>query len=420
MRAMTNLIDLASSDELHIVYITALEMPSLSNLHASQVLAPACQLARQGYRVTWVAVIPHVMRMKDIICSTHRLRQVSEACSEHGIDFFPFYVPLISNVSLASFCFRKTILRRVAKKIFSTLRWSKFNLLQARSYYAAEISLHLREMMPLNGACKVSFDMRSIFPEEIPLISPSCMGVMTFGFMKQWEFELLQNSDIAILPLHYARNRIYNETGIRVRYLPVQGFDREPGWKVDFEKRWKDSRLGYSGSIGAWHSPEILLHIFQALPWANPRLAMKPHPLFLQYDCRVYKNNDMPLYYDELLGLVIPGRHDPESYFMNFKIRCNFFSTKAAEALSRGVPLVVSSKLFELAKFVRKKRCGFIYDPDSKQFVFPGMNSIAKRDVWEEMTSNAVAVGEKFTRAYVVNQYLACWKSLFEKDAARS
>ncbi len=152
----------------------------------------------------------------------------------------------------------------------------------------------------------------------------------------------------------------------------------------------------------------------------TPRLAAKPHLMFSQYECRLYANNEMPAFYDGLLGLAIPGSNNVDDYFMTFKTRCNFFSTKAAEALSRGVPLVVSAKLFELAKFVRKNRCGFIYDPDSKQFVFPGMNSIVEKEAWEEMTRNAATIGEKFTRTYVVNEYLACWKSLFEKDALRT
>lgn len=407
------------SKSMHIVYITALEMPSLSNLHASQVLAPACQLVMHGFRVTWIAVIPYAMRIKDIVCSTRRLHQVSAACAEQGIKFLPFYVPLISNASLSSFYFRKSILRRVARRIFATVSWSEQTILHGRSYYSTEIACCICDMQR-NESCKVSFDMRSVFPEEMPITSSSILGKMTFGFMKQWEFELLRNSDIVFLPLHYARNRIYSETGTHVRYLPVQGFDREPGWQVDFDKRWEQARLGYAGSIGAWHSPEILLHIVQALPWMTPRLAMKPHPLFTQYDCRVYSNNDMPIYYDDLLGLAIPGMYDADDYYMTFKVRCNFFSTKAAEALSRGVPLIVSSRLFELATFVRENRCGFVYDPGTQEFVFPDKDAIAEKSVWAEITANAVAVGEKFTRVRIVNEYLACWRALFEKDANRS
>lgn len=416
---MSSLSELDPGVTVHVAHITALEMPSLANLHASQVLAPASQLAMLGCRVTWIAVIPYAMRIKDVVCSTRRLRQVSAACAEQGIEFLPFYVPLISNASLSSFYFRKPILHHIARRIFRSVSWPERTILHARSYYATEIACRIRDMQR-SESCKVSFDMRSIFPEEMPITSSTILGKMTFGFMKQWEFELIRNSDIAFLPLHYARNRIYSETGTHVWYIPVQGFDREPGWKADFDKRWEMARLGYAGSIGAWHSPEILQHIFQALPWMKPRLAMKAHPLFAHYDCRVYANTDMPTYYDDLLGLAIPGRQDEGDYFMSFQMRCNLFSTKAAEALSRGVPLVVSSGLFELAKFVRENRCGFVYDPGAHEFVFPGKDAIAEKAVWAEMTANAVAVGEKFTRVRIVNEYLACWRALFKKDASRS
>lgn len=408
----------AQSKSIHVALITALEMPSLSNLHASQVLAPASKFAMHGCRVTWIAVIPYAMRIKDVICSTRRLRQVSAECEEQGVDFLPFFVPLISNSTFTSFYFRKLVLNHVARRIYHVVSWSERNILHGRSYYATEIACYIRSMLR-NESCKVSFDMRSIFPEEMPIISSSILGKITFGFMKQWEFELLRDSDVAFLPLHYARDRIYNETGIHVRYIPVQGFDRDSCWMIDFEKRWEQGRLGYAGAIGAWHSPEILLQIFQALSWMTPCLAMKAHALFTQYHCRIFANNDMPGYYDSLLGLVIPGRQDGDDYFMSFQMRCNLFSTKAAEALSRGVPLVVSSKLFELAKFVRKNRCGFVYDPDAQEFVFPDKKSIKEKAVWAEMTENAVSVGEKFTRTRVVNEYLSCWKALFEKDASQ-
>lgn len=403
----------------HIIFITALEMPSISNLHASQVLAPASQISEKGYMVSWIAYIPLAMYIKDKILFTKRIQSIQKECAKNNIKFYYFITISPSNASILSFILKKTLFLFKKNKAIQIIGTEK-TLLHARSYYATDIAIRIKQCLPKKNSCKVSFDMRSIFPEEMPITSSTILGRMTLGFMKQWEFELLRDSDVAFLPLHYARSRIYSETGTKVRYTPVQGFDRESGWKADFEKRWEQARLGYAGSIGAWHSPEILLNIFQALPWMKPRLAMKPHPLFAHYDCRVYANNDMSTYYDDLLGLAIPGMHDADDYFMTFKIRCNFFSTKAAEALSRGVPLIVSSGLFELAKFVRNNRCGFIYDPDSRQFVFPGPDSIAEKGVWAEMTRNAVTVGEKFTRANVVSAYLDCWASLFQKEENRS
>lgn len=413
---MSKIYNTTYKNRFQIVYLTALEMPSISNLHASQVFAPACAFSSFGFRVAWVAVIPVAMRIKDCILRTQRLKQVSDACSHEGIDFLPVYTPLISISHFSSFCFRKLFFSILVRKIFKILKLSNYNVIHARSYYATELACLIRSMASSHN-CKVSFDMRSVFPEEMPIISSGTIGKIAFAFMKQWEFDLLRNSDVAFLPLNYARNRIYTETGTRVQYIPVQGFDREPGWSADFHNRWTHAYLGYSGALGSWHSPEILLQIFQSLSWMTPRLATKPHSMFSQYECCVYANNDMPAFYDGLLGLVIPGRQDGDDYFMSFQMRCNLFSTKAAEALSRGVPLVVSSKLFELAKFVRKNRCGFVYDPDAQEFVFPDRTSITEKAVWAEMTENAVTVGERFTRTRVVNEYLACWEALFEKDA---
>jgi len=409
---MNILNQISESNDLHVVYITALEMPSLTSLHASQVLAPASLLARRGYRVTWVAVIPFKVTT-NIFEFRSNVRQMRSECAQNGIDFVSFCAPLLSVSWLATFFLRDIFLPSVSRKIFPSVKWGNKNILHSRSYVATELALHLRDLLGHDRA-KVSFDMRSILPEEVPLASRRKTGIMAFGFLKQWEFDLLKKSDISMLPLHYARERIYNETGVSVQYMPVQGFDREPGWQADFEKRWKHSRLGYAGSIGSWHSPDILLQIFRSLPWANPSLAMKWHPLFAHYDCREYANSAMPEYYDGLLGLVIPGRQSSNDYFMSFQMRCNLFSTKASEALSRGVPLIVSSKLFGLASFVRNNKCGFIYDPDLNRFDFPDSGSVTDKDTWEELTRNAVAVGEQFERSRIVNGYLDFWMNLFK------
>lgn len=407
---------ICDNTDLHIVFVTALEVPSLTSLHASQVLAPAVLLAKRGFRVTWIAVIPFKVTT-DFFEIRKNLRKICEECAYNEIVFMSFYAPLLSLSWLATFFLRNTLLPNVAKKIYSAVTWGNHNILHSRSYIATELALKLQSLIGHDSA-KVSFDMRSILPEEVPLASRGKQGIMAFGFLKQWEFELLKKSDVSLLPLHFARDRIYAETGISVQYVPVQGFDRGPDWRVDFEKRWHNARLGYAGSIGPWHSPGILLQLFRDLPWITPVLAMKSHPLFAQYDCREYANSAMPEYYDSLLALVILGTSDPDNYFVNFKIRCNFFSTKASEALSRGVPLIVSSKLFELANFVKANRCGFIYDPESGQFVFPKNDAILDKEVWQEVTHNAVAAGEQFLRTNVVNEYLSRWNSLFGEDMA--
>jgi hypothetical protein len=250
-------------------------------------------------------------------------------------------------------------------------------------------------------------------PEEFPL-TQGWLGKACFGFAKQWEHELLGESDVAFLPLNYARDRMQKESGHAVIFAPIQGFDREASWSVNFDQRWSNRYIGYAGSIGAWHDPALLLEILQGIPNTHPKLAMSPHPLLEGLDCKTYKHHEMAAYYDSLLALVIPGRKDFEKYFVSFQMRCNLFSTKASEALSRGVPLIVSSELTELADFVRLHGCGAIYDPGKHRIVYPEGDWLENKNEWYRLTENAKRTGELFTRSSVMQLYLSKWNALFE------
>jgi glycosyltransferase involved in cell wall biosynthesis len=159
--------------------------------------------------------------------------------------------------------------------------------------------------------------------------------------------------------------------------------------------------------------------MLQSIPNTTPRLAMAPRPDLGRFDCRVYSFAEMAAYYDSLLAMVIPGRRDVSDYFVGFKMRCNFFSTKAAEALSRGVPLLVSSELVELAEFVKEHGCGAVYSPASHRYVFPTGDWIGNRSEWERLTMNARNVGESFTRHKVLGRYVAAWESCVAPDRQR-
>jgi glycosyltransferase involved in cell wall biosynthesis len=148
------------------------------------------------------------------------------------------------------------------------------------------------------------------------------------------------------------------------------------------------------------------------LPGCTARLATRPVPELAPLKSCLIDPEDMPHYYDSLLALVVPGRTDSASGFVRKKMRCNFFSTKATEALTRGVPLVVSSELHELAEFVKRHHCGAVYDPRASHFSFPDGDWLTDKSAWERMTNNAVAIGETFTRAAVLDRYLETWQTL--------
>ena len=82
------------------------------------------------------------------------------------------------------------------------------------------------------------------------------------------------------------------------------------------------------------------------------------------------------------------------------------------------MPLVVSSKLTELAEFVRQHECGAVYDIDKRQIVFPEGNWLESKSEWLRLSENATNVGEMFTRRRVMELYQSEWNSLFEVPSA--
>lgn len=404
-----------------VCFMTALESTSLSGLQATQVMETAFALSRAGYRVYWLASVPALDYVRDLLFAKRHLANLTARCSQSGVIFRYLVLPLRKIDRLQSFLFRTPVFRWAARRLasmFVGLVPGRQVVFHARSYYATQLALELRDLAPHGSHWQVSFDMRSVFPEELPLVK-GMLGTLLYGYLKRWEFDLVRRADAAFLPLEYARYRSEAESGLEIIYAPIQGFDREAGWAADFEERFARKLVGYAGTLGDWNDPFLLKEMLSALPGCTPHLAVNPHPVLAEYDCRSYRHDAMPSYYDDLLALVIPGRKDCFDYFVRLKMRCNFFSTKAAEALSRGVPLIVSSLLAELADFVRTHECGAIYDPDEKRFVYPEGEWLDNKEVWRSMTARAAEVGQIFTRSAVLDHYIAEWNELFTASRER-
>jgi hypothetical protein len=155
--------------------------------------------------------------------------------------------------------------------------------------------------------------------------------------------------------------------------------------------------------------------MFDLFPEFEPRLACIPVNIFAGMDCKLYKQFELSAYYDSLLALVIPGLPTVNGYFRTLKFRCNFFSTKAAEALSRGVPLVVSSELAELAQFVRIHDCGLVVELQDGKPHLPQGVEIHSREMWQRLTTNAARVGATFDRNAVIDVYERAWQAAIDR-----
>jgi len=400
----------------HVVFITAGEWPAQKGLLVSQVLETARALQAKGHTVSWLAAIPLLSRVKRWVLRDHDLQWLHAECQQAGIVFDHQIIPVTLG-SPWSMPLRRwwhhRLARRALHRPVSGGGAARATVLHARSYDAAEIGLQLRRLMTIHDNARVvtaSFDMRSFLGPESPM-GYGALGTAAYGFVKALEFELVRDSDVAFLPVNVGRRQYLEETGLAIQYAPIQGLEREPGWRVDFEARWAQRRIGYSGSVGQWHDPVLLRKIFDLLPQCRPQLASKMINAFAGLDCQLYPQSGLAAYYDGLLALVIPGLAQIEGYYRTLQMRCNLFSTKAAEALSRGVPLIVSSELQELADFVREHECGIVVDVRHGRPTLPPLPGLDSRELWERLSANAARVGGRFARQAVLEVYERAWEA---------
>lgn len=391
-----------------VIMVTAGEWPAARGLLVSQVLETAISLKSRGYDVSWVAAIPLLSYIKRVYLRTSDLNEIQKRCEIEGINFSYKIIPVTLG-SPYSFWLRAFFHQRVASYIATKIRNKSGQIvLHARSYYAAEIGILVKNEIDSKKSIITSFDMRSLLPNEV-VMGFGKLGIAFFGFFKVLEYRLLRKSDLVFLPLHNARTLIEMEAGINVRYVPIQGFDDNSNLDAFFNEKWVNKKIGYSGSIGQWHDPQLLLNVFHVLADYKPSLAMSYNPFFEGFEQKLYTQNQLKSYYDSLLALVIPGLKPSTNFYITSQMRINLFSSKASEALSRGVPLIVSAELNELATFVIKNGCGIVFDIlDSKPVFREDIASLTK-ERWEELSINAAEAGKMFTRSFALNLYEKAW-----------
>ncbi len=400
----------------HIVFITAGEWPAQKGLLTSQVYETALALQGRGHQVSWFASIPLLSYLKRLMLRDKDLKKVNALCRANGISFTYVIAPVTLG-SPFSMPLRPWWHRRLAKRALRFLEahssTAESRILHARSYYAAEIGVYMRDLAS-HRTTIVSFDMRSFLGPEAPM-GHGMLGTAIYGFLKSMEYELVKAADASFLPVNAGRRQYREETGLDIHYAPIQGLDREPDWSIDFDQRWVARRIGYSGSVGQWHDPVLLRAIFALFPALEPKLASKKIDAFEGLECTHYSSSELSGYYDGLLALVIPGLSRVDGYYRTLQMRCNLFSTKAAEALSRGVPLIVSSELRELAEFVQTHECGIVVDLRRGCPSLPSGIDINDYTFWRRITLNAERVGADFTRAAVIDGYERIWAAALSR-----
>jgi hypothetical protein len=397
-----------------IVFVTAGEFPLMSGLYWSQVLQTAVQARKKGYPVMLFAAVPLHSYVKSVLRMHHyHLDPVRDYCEREGILFRAVVTPLTISSPVSLFM-RKRWLRRAGQLLSAELGTHGITkcVLHCRSYYATELGLMVKRR--LGDAAKVCFDMRSQFPEEFPFIYGS-LGRYLYGVGKEWEYDLLRGADKSYLPVEGGRAVLGRQTGITPDYLPIAGFNPVG---ADFDRRWEEKRIVYLGSVLPWHSASLLADIYgRFAAFRCMYVGSQSPPLPGTVERTAFPGSEMQAFLQGCLASIICGREYSDNFFDTVQTRTNFFTTKATEALSLGVPLIVGSQLHELAEFVRTYRCGLVYDTGSQSFENIAAGDLLDKQLWGELTRHAMEVATLFSRDSLLVKLCADWSALLEDQA---
>lgn len=323
-----------------------------------------------------------------------------------------------------SFFFRDFLTRltvsHLEKAIFKDLEVNIPVILHCRNYYSAFVALKLKARQ--TRSIRVVFDTRGLMPFEVPYISR--LGSLLFGPFHRWEHELINASDVVMVQAQKSKDylELVHGDAPNIKFLPIAGFPkirRQENLDHRFDLAWNKKQFLYVGSLGHWNDFETLLNSFSLIAEAFDEeiefLIAATEPISFSQKDLPFKINFKSVPYDsihhlynESLALIIGGSTGDE-FFSQANMRINYFSTKAVEALSLGVPLLVNDDLTELAAFVDSNNCGYTFSIKHRH----GIAGIGQdKQVWASISANAAKTGSQFLKESVHSAYLEVWKDL--------
>jgi hypothetical protein len=408
-----------------MIFLTAGEVPASNNLISSQVfkLAESFQKNDIFDDVRYYGFIP----LRYLFVSLLKRRFVNFSF----IDKYTFNFKLFrTNFILGGFfefLLKGFIVKYDSQKLSKILEniESKNIIIHCRSYYATYLAIETKKICK-HDSIKIVFDMRSLFPPEFPFMMGK-KGKMLYGYAKEWESYLLQNSDVSLMTTQRWINILISENpnpNVNLHYIPIMGLNGilEDSLLESFNARWQNKILPYIGSISPWHPKVMIEKVLVSLKKSikNSRVEIITYNQSQYSDnisIRGISHHDIEKYYSEILGLVVPGKTN-ENYFDSL-IGSNLFSTKASEAISMGVPLIVNEELGELTDFVMKNKCGIVFKIVDDKIIFPysTIDDLNSRDFWFKMTINAFKVSKEFTFKEVSKQYLHYYQGILNHES---
>ena len=408
----------------HIVFLSIGAYATKRDLIYSQMVKFAIDLNNYKYfkSTSSLIVLPYISVLRRF--KTHKKNVKSfNHNGDHNIRFF--YSWLLDG-KMYSFIFKSFFYKLLGNKIYKKIQNLNNDeiIFHCRSYYATDFMIYFKAKYS-DFNIKVVFDMRSLVPPEFAYTS-KLFGKYLYTSGKEWERSLLKNSDLTLIVTKNAIQLLMLEdsTYKKINYIPIIGFSRYLKTKdiqLEFETRWNYKQFSYIGSIGLWHTLESIESVYQLLkrslkdefeftlvsskPTLNSKLVQKS-----------FLNDEMPIFYKSQLAIVIPGNIKEIDYFKSLQMTSNLFSTKAAEALSLGVPLIVNKQISELANIVIENDCGIVfeYDLTKKEIVFTNTDYIEmnRKLFWNRITQNAYKLSNNYSKESTEEKYLKYWSTV--------
>ena len=416
---MPGVLEMDKLKDTYLVFLTAGEVPMPNNLIASQVLKLADNInkAMVFEEVAYVGLVPLRSMIKRLLLGK---RLEFTFLSKFGINTKIGYT-LFAGSGFFEFLVKDIGAKIDANKVIKMLELEKKSsiIFHCRSYYATQVAIVIKEMLPPQDI-KILFDMRSLLPPEF-FFTMGRWGGLLYARAKEWERWLLINSDLALMTTRGGIELLRLENpSAKINYIPVIGLDiiHIPEADQLFEGRWKNKKVAYIGSVGSWHSVDmvkkVLLYCKKNVEGAIIEIITnRSLPPIDGIPNRSIPHRDIADYYKNLLALVVPGRK-VDSYFESVQLNINLFSTKAAEAISAGVPLIVNEDINELAQFVKIHECGIVFRIKDDKIVLVNCTNSELNDgnFWLKITSNTIAVSKEFVFASTMKKYLNYYESL--------
>lgn len=386
-----------------IIFLTAGEVPAKNNLISSQVLKLAEYFHKSNMfeKVEYFGLVP-----RRYLLTSFLRRRKTDFQFVHN---FGFHSKLEKTFFIFGgffeFIFHKFFAKADAKKIIQniSLNQSATIIFHCRSYYATNVALIVKENLPTKNI-KVLFDMRSLLPPEFYFVMGK-KGKLLYAEAKEWESYLVNSADKSLMTTHGGIELLKIENPkVNIGYIPIMGLDTT-SFQYDeeqFVQRWNKKQISYVGSVSFWHPLHMIENLLFFLNdcFGNAQIEIATNSVNTKTKITIKNiaHDEILSYYQNMLALVIPGR-EVNGFFERVQLNLNLFSTKASEAISAGVPLIVNENIKELAEFVEKNRCGIIFRSSEHgiELVNCNINDITNKEFWRKLTKNMFKIAESFT-----------------------